>query len=209
MSGKKSIDFRKVFCVVFLFAVLISFAVPVMADGEEDGSSTNGGGNGEEKTFVGVNGLITEPEWLVNVLKFFGFGTTWADLIVSIAVLAMIFAAAFDVLTFTAFETKWVKYVIATAIALVASVSGGTKAVAAFFMRVAAGSVAFATGIAIIVAILFFVVGGFIKGKVKSKQYKLKADEARGLLALANEGTLAKVKEGKQMSKELGTRTEI
>ena len=185
MSGKKSIDFRKVLCVVFLFAVLISFAVPVMA---ADTKLVDSGG---------VNGVITEPEWLVKVLSFFGFGTTWADMIVSLAVLVLIFAAAFDVLTFTAFETKWVKYVISVAIALVASVSGATQAVGAFALRVAGGGVALATTIVIIVAVIFFVIGSFFKGKIMGAKYKAKSEEVKGLMDVAAQASVGRIKEAK------------
>jgi hypothetical protein len=144
-----------------------------------------------------VNDEISKPDWLLGAVNFFNLGTTWADVIVAVAVLVMIFAAAYDILAFTAFESKWVKYSIAAGIALVSAVVGVINAVSTFMMGLAGGSVVFATFIAIGFAIVFFVIGTFWKGKMKSLKYKQKAKAAEGALELSAVATAAKVKEAK------------
>ena len=141
---------------------------------------------------AGAGKAITEPTWVVSIAKFMGFinadnNVTWAVIIASIAVLAMIFAATYDILAFTAFESKWVKMVIAGAIALVVAVADGITYLTAIIMSIAGGSVAIGTTIAIIVAVVFFVISTFLKGRVQNwKHRKEKEDAKRGFMDARN-----------------------
>jgi hypothetical protein len=179
---------RKIFAVSILCMFMTVFAASFVFAQEE----------GE----AGVQQAIENPQWLVSFVNFMGFGETWSSLVISLAVLVMIFAAAFDILAFTAFESKWVKYLIAGGIAVVVSVARGITLLTATLMSIAGGSVAIATTIAIIMAVVFFVIGTFFKGKVKALKYKQKAEAAKGAYKLAEVATAAKVSEAKKVAAE-------
>ena len=142
---------------------------------------------GESGSSAGVNKEITNPAWFLGSVKFFNLGTTWADVIVAIAVLVMIFAAAYDILAFTAFESTWVKYSISAGVALVSAVVGVINALSVFLMGIVGGSVIFATIIAIGLAVGFFVISTFFKGKMKLFKARGKAMDAKaGYVRAAN-----------------------
>ena len=155
---------------------------------------------------AGVNNQITDPKWLVDIINFFGLGETWSRFIVSIAVLVMIFAAAYDILAFTAFESRWVKGMIAGGIAVVAAVSRGVTALGALLMALTGGSIVLATFIAIGIAIVFFIIATFFKGRMKAFKYKQDAIEAEGAYALAAAGTAGNVTNAKAALKAAGKR---
>ena len=153
--------------------------------------------DGIVETTPGVSAVITEPAWLVAFINFMGFGQSWSTLIASLAVLMMIFAAAYDILAFSAFESKWVKYGIAGGIAVITAVSRGVTLIVAGFMAIAGGSVAIATTIAIFLAIGFFIIGTFFKGKMKGLKYKAKAEAAEGAFEMAKAKVVGDVKTAK------------
>jgi len=136
--------------------------------------------------------VITEPSWLVSIAKFMGFinndgNVTWAIIVASVAVLAMIFAATYDILEFTAFESSWVKFVIAASIAMIVAVADGITFLTALIMSIAGGSVAIGTTLAIIFAVGFFLVTTWAKGKAKKFKAKNQAAKAEaGFIEAAN-----------------------
>jgi len=137
---------------------------------------------------TGVNAPIENPEWLLSGQKFFGLGESWADFIVAIAVILMVFAAAYDILGFTAFEKDWVKYSIAGAVAVVFGVTGGVGAFAVGIMKLAGGSIMLATGFSIVAAAFFFFLGSFFKSKRKVFAAKKTVKEAGAGFDKAAEG---------------------
>ena len=151
--------------------------------------------------------VVTEPTWVVNIAKFLGFvnasnEVTWAIIIASLAVLAIIFAATYDILGFTAFESIWVKYVISAGIALIVAVADGITFLTAFIMGIAGGSIAIGTTLAIILAIVFFIASTFLKGLQKTRRSREQALNARGAYTLAAEAKSAEAKEARRLAKE-------
>jgi hypothetical protein len=127
---------------------------------------------------AGVQQTITSPQWFVSVIKWLGLGDTWALVIASVAVLIMIFAAVYEITGFSAFETTWVRVLIAAGVAIIAGVARGVTAVIAGLMSIVGGSAAAATVVALVLAIAFFIAGTFAKGRMKlfkAKQDTMKA----------------------------------
>jgi len=133
-----------------------------------------------DKEPTGVNAPIENPTWLFSTVEFFKLGVTWADFIVAMAIILMVFAAAYDILGFTNFETDWVKYLIAGAVAVVFGVTGGVGAFAVGMMKLAGGSILMATTFSIVAAAIFFFLGSFLKSKRKVWKAKTTAKTAKG-----------------------------
>ena len=181
---KKNIKKRLVYGFVGLFVLM--FALQFVAAGG-----------------VTVDSAVTDPQWVVDIMTFLKFGATWADLIIGLAILVMVFAATFDILGFTAFESDWVKYSIAGAISLVTAALGWVNTFAGFMIGIAGGSVVFATTIVIMFAALFFVIGSFAKGKMKALELKQTGEEAKGGYELAKIAALGHAKEAKAMGEAM------
>jgi hypothetical protein len=143
---------------------------------------------GTEASGAGVNQPISNPQWLLSTVQFFNLGITWADFIVAMAVILMIFAAAYDILLFTSFESQWVKFIIAGSIAAIFGVTGGVGAFAVWMGKAMGGSVMLATGASVVIAAIFFVIAGFFKARLKVVKAKEKALEAEGGFAKAAAG---------------------
>lgn len=142
-----------------------------------------------------------ETGWITSFMNFLNLGTTWADLIVALAIIVMIFAAAYDIMGFTAFEQDWVKYSIAGAIAVVTAVLGGVNAFAGWMMKIAGDSIVIATTIVIITAVVFFVLGSFMKGKIRHLKAKGDVVEAEDAFKLAAKASAGHVREAKEVLK--------
>jgi len=180
-------NMRKYIALSVMFMFMFMLAAPfVMGDAAADAAAAQAAAD------AGINSAITQPVWLVSTIKFMGFGSTWADFIVALAVLAMIFVAAYDILAFTAFQSTWVKVVIALAVAAITGAARGIVLISKTLMAIAGGSVAFATGIAIIVAVVFFIAGSFLKGKMKVLKYKEKGEEAAAIHKMLGEADAGK-----------------
>ena len=130
-----------------------------------------------------IGDTITGHAWLKSIADFLNLGTTWAQVIISIAVLAIIFSALYDILEFTAFESKWVKTIIALSIALITAVSGGLILIAGAIFQLVGGATVLGIAIVIVAAIVFFVIASFLTGKVKILVARRKAmiDSARAI----------------------------
>ena len=163
-------NMRKIlaFSVMFMFVLMLSLSVVSAWTITSSGDT------------AGVNAPIENPDWLFSTVQFFGLGVTWADFIVAMAIILMIFAAAYDILGFTNFETDWVKYSIAGAVAVVFGVTGGVGKFAIGMMKLAGGSILMATTFSIVAAALFFFLGSFLKSKRKVWKAKTVAREAEG-----------------------------
>ena len=144
------------------------------------------GSDGEQKE-GGVHDPIDNPEWLLGTVEFFNVGESWADIIVAIAVILIIFAAAFDIMEFTAFESPWDKYLISAGIALIFAVVGAVGIVAEGIAYLVGGSVVLATLVALILGAVLFVAGGWAKGRMKVFKAKQGAMKAKaGYIKAAN-----------------------
>jgi hypothetical protein len=138
-------------------------------------------------TLVSAAGLkdpVSGPNFFLNFIEFFNLGLVWGDVIVSLVLIAVIFAATWDILMFTSFETKWVKYTIAIGVALVVMSTGVINSFTRWVIALAGGSIAIATLAAIILGIAFFIGGTFFKGKMKALRYKQKANAVSGAMEL-------------------------
>ena len=168
---------------VFVGIFVLMFSIQFVAAAEGDNAGVYGQIEGD--------GKITE--FIVSLVNFFGWENTWASFITAIAVLVMVYAAAYDILEFTAFENKYTKMAIALGIALVVAVSRGVTVITAFFLSIAGGSVAIATVIAIALAVVFFVIGTIFKGRLKIFKAKGKAlDAEAGAIDAASGVTVSK-----------------
>lgn len=186
-GGNMKTQTKRILALSMLFMFVSVLAVSlVAADSHEE---------------AGAQKKIENPKWLLSFVNFMGFGETWSTLIISLAVLVMIFAAAFDILAFSAFESRWVKYLIAGGIAVVVSVSRGVTLITATLMSIAGGSVAIAVVIAIVMAVVFFLIGTFFKGRLKSMKLKQKAQEAEGAYELGKATKVAEIKAAKAAAK--------
>jgi len=161
---------------ILLLVLAIPLIASVLAQTTSPGDAARAVGDAATR---GLDQPIDQPVWFVELLNFLGIEKTWALVIVSVAILVMIFAAAYGILEFTAFENKMVIGAIAAAIAVVAAVSRGVMALSALFMAIAGGSVVIGTMIAIGVAIVFFIGASYFKGRMKMHQAKISADEAK------------------------------
>ena len=178
---------KKFLALSVLGMFMLMFAMQFVA--AEDGVATS----------PGVSATISEADYPIIYwfIHFMGFGETWSTLIASLAVLVMIFAAAYDILEFSAFESDWVKYGIAGGIAVITAVSRGITLIVAGLMAIAGGSVALATVIAIVMAAVFFVGGSWAKGRMKKLKYKSQSEEVEGLMDLAATAKAGDVKSAK------------
>jgi len=177
MNTKKVLSFVMLGLLLFSFAMPLVIAEETVKLGELDvsvpGSVAADGALGEPLTGSSA------PLFVLNAIEFFNLGTTWGDVIVSLVLIAVIFAAAWDILAFTAFETEWVKYTIAGGIALVVIATGVINTFSRWVIALAGGSVAFATLGAICVGIFFFILGTVAKGRMKLFKAKGEAMEAK------------------------------
>ena len=193
-----------VFSVLGMFMLMFAAQMIVAAEENDEFIMVNSEGNFwtiSNGKSGGVHQPIENPDWLKNTTQFLGFGESWADLIIALAVILIIFSAAYDILAFTAFETEWVKYVIAGGIAIAFGLLGGIGWFAKFMVNIAGGSVMIATIIAIVLGILFFIGGTWFKGKMMSSKYKTQAQIAEGAYELAKVSTVGKIKEAKAAAK--------
>lgn len=185
------------FVLMFAFSFVAAQAVPA---GQTVGVSSPSSDN---PPLSGLQEEIIGPQWFVTAIRFLGLGSTWALVIGSIAVLIMVFAAVYEILGFSAFETTWVRVSIAAGVAVIAGVARGITQVVRLLMGIAGGSAAIATVIAIGGAIVFFVIGSFAKGRMKSFKNRETASKAEDAFAIASKTTVGHVKEAKAAAKAL------
>ena len=177
--------------VLGLFVFMFAFAA---AQAVDDGKAGMGGTLSADNT----------PGWLFGLVQFFGLGETWGQVIAAIAVLLIVFAAAYDIVGFTAIETPWVRYVIAIGIALIAAVSRGIIIASNWLLDLVAGSVILAVVIALVIAVVFFVVGGWFKGLRKVRKARAQAKIAEAGYTLASTAKVGNVKEAQDVAKAVG-----
>jgi hypothetical protein len=127
----------------------------------------------------GVHTRVDTDHWLFDTIQFLDLGQSWADFIVAMAIMIIVFAATFDVLNLTAFSTGWVKYVISAGIAVVFAVTGGIGWFSLWIVKLAGGSVIIATFVTIVIGAGLLIMGTFLKGKAMKMKAKGDADILR------------------------------
>ena len=180
---------KKILVIVMLALLLVLpiMGIVIAQDAAEDISA-------------GVDAEVT-VDWIVSLANFFGWETTWKAVIMSLAVLVIITAGAYDVLAFTAFESSGVKWAIAGGIGLIVAVARGVTILTTLLMSIVGGSIAIGMTIVIIVAVIFFVIGSIAKGKIKGMKAHAQATELKGLVDLAATADAGKIKSAKAMLK--------
>ena len=184
-NNTKRILVLSIMCM-FAFAFAMPLVMAADADGEDsvsfkaDGSRKSGG----------VHEDIDTSHWIFGTVQFFSLGRTWADIIVAVAVLLIVFGAAFDILGFTTLSTPWVKYLISFGIAAAFAVMGAISAVTIWLVGLVGGSIFVATIIAIIFGSLTLIGGTWLKGKAIKAKARGEADK----ILAAGELTKAKSK---------------
>jgi len=126
---------------------------------------------------LSVGDNVSSPAWLVKTIAFLNLGTTWAQVIAAICVFAIIVAALYDILSFTAFGNDYVKMIIAVAIGIITAISGGIMLMSAALLQLVGGATILGVVIAVIIAIFFFVIASFFTSKLKSAQARRAADD--------------------------------
>jgi hypothetical protein len=135
----------------------------------------------------------------VVIVDWLGLGETWALVISSLMVMLIVISGLYDILgTFSAFSNKYVMFLIAFGIGVIAGVSGAVRALALFFFSIGAGLGALGIAIGIIIPVAIFVIVNWtffrifrnIKTSGTNKEIDAGAKEAAQ--AAASLGTVAK-----------------
>ena len=174
---------------VLMFVASLVSAPPVVSTSDNGGWTISIGKTG------GVHQPIENPEWLFSAQEFFGLGETWADMIIALSVVLIIFAASFDIIGLTSFGTDWVKYLISGGIAVAFGVSGGVGLFAVTMVKITGGSVMIGTFVTIIIGVGLLISGTWIKGRLSRLKSKQTAEEVKGAMKVAaatNAGDVAK-----------------
>jgi len=146
-----------------------------------------------------LNDAIPTDGWMSKITEALNLGTNWAQVIAALCIIFIIYAALYDILSFTAFESEWVKHGIALAIAVVTALSNFPLIAAIWMLQIIGGATIFGVGAIIIVAIAFFVGASFFTSKLKMMRGRMsaKADLAKAIRGrariVAGERTLGSV----------------
>jgi len=105
---------------------------------------------------------------------------SWAELIVFLLILFVIFLGGLEILSYTSFETDWVKYLISGSIAVVASITGTISNLLSLFYKFVDNVYYIAGGFLIILIALLIIRP--IVDKIKN-QNKISKAEGLGTLA--------------------------
>ena len=131
-----------------------------------------------------INDPISTPSWLNQLTTTLKLGNNWGEFIGALCVLAIILAALYDILSFTAFESVWVKTTIAIAIAIITTLTQGVLNITRWALSLAGAYTTFGVVAIIVIAITFFVIASFFTGKLKMMKAK------RGVENIKAEGEL-------------------
>lgn len=148
-----------------------------------------------------INDPVNSDNVVGKILTALNFGSDYATVIASLCLLLIIVSALYDILSFTAFESPWVKTVIALAVGLITAVAGGLNAAAVWLLAFAGAYTAFGVGAVIVVAVSFFIAASFFASKLKlmkarkaAKEDLAKSVRARALLLAGTKNTIASAK---------------
>ena len=152
----------------------------------------------KEKTESVLEKKFTIPEgWLfIYQITIGGVGGTneisWEEIIVRILIAVFIFIIALEILGFTAFETKWVKFIMALGISILFTIGGMNEVIYKTFHLITSNFWIIA-GVLIGLYIISYILGRFFGG-IKKQQKISKAHEL-GIKAGASLKGLSKTTE--------------
>ena len=132
---------EKNFVCLFLLGILVfSFFSGVLVSGEDNSVQIN------------------QNTWYAGIFNFFNLGQTLGEVILSLIIALIIFAAIYDILELVSiFQNNWVKKVIAIGLAFAAAMIGWVFSFARFMLGFAAGIGTIGIVLEILVAIGIFV----------------------------------------------------
>jgi hypothetical protein len=92
---------------------------------------------------------INEDAWYGKVITWFGYGETWAQVLVAIFVSMIIVAGSYDVLSLTGFRSSAVRIIIGIGLAGILAMIGSLRAINGWIFGIAGEMTAVAIAIAI------------------------------------------------------------
>ena len=191
-NTRKILALSVMFMFVFMFSLQIVSAWTISMG--TDGAQKEGG----------IHNKIDNVHWLFSTIEFLDLGTSWADVIVAVAIMIIVFAAAFDILNLTAFSTGWVKYVISVGVAVVFAVTGGIGWFSLWMVKLAGGSVLIATFITIVIGAFLLFMGTIAKDKLSRVKTKSDVSKIERAGSLAGAQNAVEIKKAKMAEKALG-----
>jgi hypothetical protein len=167
--------------VLLLLVLLVSPLILAQEDtdplpGGEDNKTIGTEGKKVENLFQ-RNATIPSVEWLyLYRTPRITFDVTWVELIVYLVTVAFIFITALEILSYTQFETAWVKITIAATITVVVGIFGLIQTLIDFFYNGLANFQIIMWGIVILI-----VAGLLIKPLMKGTKKGKRLDKAEAL----------------------------
>ena len=178
--------------LLVLLVLLISPIILAAGDGEvvlptdisqedvKEQLTTLTGGLDEKTENVLEREIQIPKEFVFLYIVITGIGqgveaVSWGELIVFCLVVLIIFIISLEILEFTAFETNWVKYVIAGGIAILLAITGTIYKLTNLFHALV-GNLAHIVGGVLVVLIFVFVLKPILDN-IKNRKKVLKAKE--------------------------------
>ncbi len=178
--------------LLVLLVLLISPIILATGDGEvvlptdisqedvKEQLTTLTGGLDEKTENVLEREIQIPKEFVFLYIVITGIGqgveaVSWGELIVFCLVVLIIFIISLEILEFTAFETNWVKYVIAGGIAILLAITGTIYKLTNLFHALV-GNLAHIVGGVLVVLIFVFVLKPILDN-IKNRKKVLKAKE--------------------------------
>ncbi|MEK6906752.1 MAG: hypothetical protein AABW81_03960 [Nanoarchaeota archaeon] len=138
-------------------------------------------------------------EWFMPISDFFGWGSTWQEIFISLFIVLIIVATLYDILGLTAFESKPVKILIGVGIAGIASITNAIRGISTWAFAIAGGITSIGVSVVVIMAVLAFVLIHFgvsklaksmirAKGEIDAERDAAKARKGASTLRGASEG---------------------
>ena len=153
---------KKSLIIVLLFIMISSFALAVDVSKINDSSKDESNIFDREVSFPDsfrfFNHEIQFPEESKFLESLFvgedGKMMTWEELIVYIMIIALIFVVVLEILEFTAFETEWVKFLIASCLIVMIWIIGGIGMLVNLFYNSLNNFETIAIGLIILIVVL-------------------------------------------------------
>lgn len=185
---KKEKFSRKLFAFIILGLFLFSF---VMAESTFEGKL-------DPKTGTFFLKEVDKNAWYWPAFDFIGLGETWQQVIIGLIIIAIIFAGLYDILELTSiFENRWVKFVIAAGLGIIAAITGLVRLFASWAFSIVAGLGTVGIVLEILIAIIIFI--GLSFGSAWAAQFAARRRAAKavakGTLFAGNLRALKKVAE--------------
>ena len=125
-----------------------------------------------EFTIALESNSINGPSWLVKLIDFLNWGNTWQEVVIMIFVLVILFVIIYNSLTLFSLSKGFVRVILAFSISVLATTQVGLSGIYIDLMKfVGDFFVLFLFGL-IIIAIVLFVISGWIRGKIAVSKMK-------------------------------------